>query len=53
MLALRGCEFTTVVAVGVGVEFEHGLLLDHHPGDPRIGNGEEEEQPDHSTGAEA
>ena len=34
------------------MELEDGLLLDHHPGDPRIGDGEQEEQPDDGTGAE-
>ena len=34
------------------MEFEHGLLLDHHPGDPRIGDGEQKEEPDDGTGAE-
>ena len=52
MLALRGREFTAVVARNVGVKLEHGLLFDHHPGNPRIGDGEQEEQPDDRTGAE-
>ena len=34
------------------MELEHGLLLDHHPGDPRIGDGEQKEQPDDRTGTE-
>ena len=52
MLALGGCQLTTVAAGNVGMQFEHGLLLDHHPGDPRIGDGEQKEQPDDGTGAE-
>ena len=52
MLALRGREFTAVVARNVGVEFKHGLLLNHHPGHPRISDGEQEEQPDDGAGAE-
>ena len=34
------------------MKLEHGLLLDHHPGDPRIGDGEQEEKADDCTGAE-
>ena len=34
------------------MEFEDGLLLDHHPSDPGIGNGEQQEQSDDGTGAE-
>ena len=34
------------------MELEHGLLLDHHPGDPRIGHGEQKEQANNGTGAE-
>lgn len=34
------------------MKFEHGLLLDHHPGHPRIGDGEQQEQPHNRTGAE-
>ena len=52
MLALRGRQFTTVAARNIGVELQHGLLLDHHPGNPRIGDGEQEEQPDDGAGTE-
>ena len=34
------------------MEFEYGLLLDHHPGNPRIGHGEQHEQSNDGTGAE-
>ena len=34
------------------VEFEHRLLFDHHPGHPRIGYREQDEQPDDSIGAD-
>ena len=34
------------------MKFEHSLLLDHHPGNPRIGNGEQEEQPHYGASAE-
>ena len=34
------------------MELKHGLLLDHHPGDPRIGHREQEEQPHDGAGAE-
>lgn len=34
------------------MKFEHGLLLDHDPSDPRIGDGQQEEQPDDGAGAE-
>ena len=34
------------------MELEHGLLPDHHPGNPRIGDGEQEEQADDGTGTE-
>ena len=34
------------------MELEHGLLPDHHPGNPRIGDGEQKEQPDDGAGAE-
>ena len=34
------------------MELEDGLLLDHHPGDPRIGDGEQKEQPDDGAGTE-
>ena len=34
------------------MKFEHGLLLDHDPGDPRIGHGEQEKEPDDGAGAE-
>ena len=53
MLALCGCKFTTLVTGDVSVEFEHGLLLDHHPGNPSIGDGEQEEQSYNGTGTEA
>ena len=52
VLALRGRELTAAGAWDIGVKFEHGLLLDHHPGDPRIGHGEQEEQPDDGAGTE-
>lgn len=53
MLALRGREFTAVVAGNVGVQLENGLLFDHDPCNPRIGDGEQQEQADDRTGAEA
>ena len=34
------------------MKFEHGLLLDHDPSDPPIGDGEQQEQPHDRTGAE-
>ena len=34
------------------MQFEHGLLLDHDPGNPRIGHGEQEKEPDDRTGTE-
>ena len=34
------------------MELEHGLLLYHHPGNPRIGQGEQKEQPDDGAGTE-
>ena len=34
------------------MKFEHGLLLDHDPGHPRIGHGEQEKEPDDCTGTE-
>ena len=34
------------------MKFEHGLLLDHHPSDPGVGDGEQEEQPHDGTGGE-
>lgn len=43
MLALRGCKFTARIADDVGVKFEDGLLLDHHPSDPCVGHGQEHE----------
>ena len=52
MLALRGREFTAAGAWYIGVKFEHSLLLDHHPGDPRIGHGEQKEQPDDGASGE-
>ena len=41
------------MAGNVGVQLEHGLLFDHDPGNPRIGDGELEEPADDRTGAEA
>ena len=52
VLALRGRQFAAVAAGNVGVEFEHGLLLDHHPGDPRIGDGQQEKEPHNGAVAE-
>ena len=52
MLALCGRQFATVAARNVSVELQHGLLLDHHPGDPCIGHGEQKEQADNCTGTE-
>ena len=34
------------------MKLEHGILLDHHPCDPGVGDGEQEEQPHDRTGAE-
>ncbi len=34
------------------MQFEHGLLFDHHPGDPCIGHGKYEEEPDDCVAAE-
>jgi len=34
------------------MKFEDGLLLDHHPGDPRISHGEQKEQANDGAGAE-
>ena len=34
------------------MKFEHSLLLDHDPGDPCIGHGEQEKEPYDGTGAE-
>ena len=34
------------------MKFEHGFLLDHDPGDPRVGDGEQEEEPHDGTGGE-
>ena len=52
MCTLGGCCLPTGLARNVGVKFEHSLLLDHDPGNPRIGNGEQKEQSNHRTGAE-
>ena len=52
MLALTRRGFPAGLAWDVGVQLEHRLLLDHHPGDPSISYGEQEEQSDHSTGTE-
>jgi len=35
------------------VKFEDGLPLDHHPCDPGISYGQQEEKADHGIGAEA
>ena len=45
MLALSGCKLSATVARSIGVKFEHGLTLDHHPCDPSVSNGEEQEKP--------
>ena len=45
MCTLGGCCLPTGLARNIGVKFEHSLLLDHHPCDPRIGDGEQQEQP--------
>ena len=34
------------------MKLENSLLFDHDPGDPRIGHGEQEEQPHDGAGAE-
>ena len=52
MLALTGGCFSAGLALDVGVKLKHGLLFDHDPGDPSISYGEQEEQPNHRTGAE-
>ena len=52
VLALCGREFSAVLTGNVGVKFEHGLLLDHHPSHPRIGDGEQQEESHDRTGAE-
>ena len=52
MLALTGRCFSARLAWDVGVKLKHGFLFDHDPGDPRIGHGEKEEQPDYSTGTQ-
>ena len=52
MLALTGRCFSAGLAWDVGVKLKHSLSFDHDPGDPCICYGKQEEQPDHSTGAE-
>ena len=49
VLALGGREFRTTVAWKVGVQFEHGLLLDHDPSNPRIGQGQDDEKTDNGS----
>ena len=34
------------------MKFEHGFLLDHHPSDPGVGDGQQEKEPHDGTGAE-
>jgi len=34
------------------VKFEDGLLLDHHPGNPRIGGGQHKKEPHDGAGTE-
>ena len=41
-----------VAAGNIGVKFEHGLLLINHPGDPRIGDGQQEKEPRNGAVAE-
>ena len=50
--SLGGRQFTAFAAWHIGVELEHGLLLDHDPSNPRIGHCEQKEQSNHGTGAE-
>ena len=47
-------QFATVAARNVSgiAKFEHGLLLDHDPGHPRIGHGEQKEKANDGAGAE-
>lgn len=52
VLALRRRQFTTLAAGNVSVKLEHGFLLDHDPSDPRISDGEQEEQSYDGAGAE-
>ena len=52
VLPLRGRECSAIGAREVGMKFEHGFLLHHHIGHPRISDGQQKEQPDDRTGAE-
>lgn len=52
MLALTRRGFSAGLAWDVSVKLKHSLSFDHDPSDPRISYGEQEEQPDYSTGTE-
>lgn len=52
MRTLGGGCLSTGLARNVGVKFQHSLLFDHEPSNPRIGHGEQKEQSNHGTGAE-
>ena len=49
VLALCRREFRTSAAGSVGVQFKHGLLLDHDPSNPRIGQREQDEEADNGS----
>ena len=51
MLTLWGRQLTARIADDIGVKFEDGLLLEHNPGDPGVGYGQQHEQTNDSTGA--
>ena len=52
VLTLRGGQFSTVCTRDVSVKFEHRLMLDHHPSDPSVSYGQQDEESDNSGGAE-
>ena len=51
MFALTGRCLSAGLAWDIGVKLEHGLLFDHDPSDPRIGDGQQEKEPHDGTGA--
>ena len=51
MFALTRRCLPAGIARNVGVKFEHGLLFDHDPSNPRIGDGQQEKEPHDGTGA--
>ena len=52
MFALTRRGFSAGLAWDVGVKLKHGLLFDHDPGDPRIGDGQQEKEPHDGTGTQ-